>query len=94
MNTQTTETVQQITVQVDGGYTPDTIHVKRGQPVRIIFDRLEDGSCSEEVVFPAFGIRKFLAPHSQTVVEFIPEKTGDTSFTCGMSMLRGKLVVR
>ena len=93
MSTQTTD-VQQITVQVDGGYTPDTIQVKRGQPVRIIFDRQEDGSCSEEVVFPELGIRKFLAPYSQTAVEFVPEKTGDTTFTCGMGMLRGKLVVR
>jgi plastocyanin domain-containing protein len=85
--------LQEITVRVKGGYSPDTIEVKKGRPVRIIFDRQEDSGCSEEVVFPDFGIRKFLAPHSKTSVEFLPEKTGNMNFACGMSMLRGKLIV-
>jgi plastocyanin domain-containing protein len=85
--------LQEITVRVKGGYSPDTIQVKKGQPVRIVFDRQEDSGCSEEVVFPDFGIRTFLAPHGRTAVEFLPEKTGNMSFACGMSMLRGKVIV-
>jgi plastocyanin domain-containing protein len=85
--------LQEITVKVKGGYSPDTIAVRRGKPVRIVFDRQEDSGCSEEVVFPDLGIRKFLAPFGQTAVEFVPRNSGTMGFACGMSMLRGKLIV-
>ena len=61
--------------------------------MRLTFDRQETSGCSEEVVLGDFGIRKFLPAHQQTAVEFTPEKTGTYEFTCGMSMLRGKIVV-
>lgn len=85
--------MQEITVRVSGGYDPANVHVKRGTPVRLIFDRQETSSCSEEVVIPDFGIRKFLPAHKQTSVEFTPEEAGSYEFTCGMGMLRGRLTV-
>jgi plastocyanin domain-containing protein len=85
--------IQETTVTVLGGYSPAVIKVKQGTPVRLTFDRQETSSCSEEIVFPDFGIRKFLPAHARTVVEFTPDKTGSFDFTCGMSMLRGKLIV-
>jgi plastocyanin domain-containing protein len=83
---------QQVTVAVRGGYEPATIRVKAGAPVRLVFDRQETSSCSEEVVFPDFGVRKFLPAHQQTVLELTPPKPGTYEFTCGMSMLRGRVV--
>jgi len=85
--------VQESTIIVQGGYSPAEIRVHRGAPVRLIFDRQETSSCSEELVFPAFNIRKFLPAHQRTSVEFTPETPGSFEFTCGMSMLRGKVVV-
>ena len=80
------------TITVDGGYSPAVVRVKAGHPVRLIFDRRDSGSCSEEVVFPDFGIRKFLPTGERTVVDVTPTKPGRYDFTCGMSMLRGALV--
>lgn len=85
--------VQEVTIVVRGGYTPAAVRVKRGAPVRLLFDRQETSGCSEEVVIPAFGIRRFLPAHQTTAVEFTPAKAGDYEFTCGMSMLHGKLTV-
>jgi plastocyanin domain-containing protein len=85
--------VQESVIVVQGGYSPAVIKVKKGLPVRLTFDRQETSSCSEEIVFPDFGIRKFLPAHQQTVIEFTPETPGSFDFTCGMSMLRGKLIV-
>jgi len=34
-----------------------------------------------------------LPAHETTPVEFTPDKPGEFTFTCGMNMLRGKLVV-
>ena len=79
-------------MQVQGGYEPRTVRVQAGRPVRLVFDRQETSSCSEEVVFGDFGIRKFLPAFQKTAVEFTPDKPGTYEFTCGMSMLRGKVV--
>ena len=85
--------LQQTVILVKGGYSPAEIRVQKGVPVRLVFDRQETSGCSEEIVFPHFGIRKFLPAHQQTPIEFTPEREGTFDFTCGMSMLRGKLIV-
>ena len=85
--------VQEVTIAVRGGYDPADVRVRRGVPVRLVFDRQETSGCSEEVVLPDFGIKRFLPAHQKTVVEFTPDKAGTYEFTCGMSMLRGRLTV-
>ena len=80
------------TITVDGGYSPAVVKVKAGRPVRLVFDRRDSGSCSEEVVFPDFGIRRFLPTGKKTVIELTPPKAGRYEYACGMSMLRGALV--
>jgi plastocyanin domain-containing protein len=85
--------VQELTVRVDGGYSPAAIEVEAGRPVRLAFERADTSGCSEEVVLPDFGIRRFLPTGIRTSVEFTPEKPGTHEFACGMGMLRGRLVV-
>src|SRR3982074_2256622 len=84
--------VQVLHVTVKGGYSPDTLVVKRGKPVRIEFDRQETSSCSDTVVFGDFGISRPLPAFKITPVQLTPEKAGTYEFTCGMNMLRGKLI--
>lgn len=84
---------QEVTITVRGGYDPARVVVKKGVPVRLVFDRQETSGCSEEVVLPEFGIRKYLPAHRKTAVELTPERAGSFDFTCGMSMLRGTLTV-
>ena len=84
--------VQEIAVAVRGGYDPAVIRVAAGAPVRLVFDRQETSGCSEEVVFGDFGIRRFLPAHERTTIELPPPAPGSYEFTCGMGMLRGRLV--
>ena len=83
---------QAVTIAVRGGYEPATIRVAAGRPVRLVFDRQETSSCSEEVVLPDFGVRRFLPAHERTTVEVTPPSPGTYEFTCGMGMLRGRLI--
>ena len=85
--------VQEIRVLVKGGYTPDTILVQAGKPVRLQFYRDETADCSERVVFDAFGINQTLPAFQTTTVEFTPKTPGEYPFRCGMNMLKGLLVV-
>ena len=86
--------VQEIDITVRGGYTPDRVVVRAGSPVRLNFYRDESNSCSETVVFGDFGVARQLPAHKKTAVEFTPERPGEFTWTCGMSMMRGKLVVQ
>ena len=85
--------VQEVRVTVKGGYTPDTIVVQSGKPVRLQFYRDETADCSERVVFEKFGIDQQLPPFQTTTIEFTPEQPGEYAFRCGMNMLKGLLVV-
>ena len=82
----------EVTITVRGGYSPSAVRAKAGRPVRLIFDRQESAGCSEEVVFPDFGIRRFLPSGKKTTIEVTPPKAGRYEFMCGMSMLRGTLI--
>jgi plastocyanin domain-containing protein len=82
----------EITIVVDGGYEPKAVRVAAGKPVRLVFDRRDTSSCSEEVVFPDFGIRRFLPTGERTTIEVTPPAAGKYEFMCGMSMLRGALI--
>ncbi len=85
--------VQQAVIRVEGGYSPSRVRLRAGQAARLVFDRREDSSCSEEVVIPDLGIRSFLPAHQRTGVDLPPARAGTYEFTCGMGMLRGSLVV-
>jgi len=85
--------VQRIKVVVKGGYTPDVIVLKKGVPAELAFYRDEVSSCSEEVVLPDFGLSRRLPAFETTTVRLTPEREGEFTITCGMSMLHGKLVV-
>jgi len=84
---------QEALIVVKGGYTPDTIVVEKGRPVRLNFRREETASCSEMVLFPDFNKSAKLPTGETVAVEFIPEKAGEYEFACQMGMLRGKLIV-
>jgi plastocyanin domain-containing protein len=85
---------QEATIVVKGAYSPDVILVERGKPVRLSFLRQETAACSEEVVFPDLQRRAQLPEGQLVPVDFTPEQPGEYEFTCGMGMLRGKVVVR
>jgi plastocyanin domain-containing protein len=85
--------VQQVTVTVKGGYSPDVIVVKRGAPVRLDFYRDETASCTEQVIFGDFGIARDLPAFTTTTIELTPDRAGEFTFTCGMNMVRGTLIV-
>jgi plastocyanin domain-containing protein len=83
----------EVVVTVDGGYSPSMVRAKVGQPLRIVFDRKDDSSCSEEIVMPDFGVRRFLPSDQRTTIEITPTAAGRFQFTCGMGMLRGSVSV-
>jgi Cu+-exporting ATPase len=85
--------VQEVTVTVKGGYSPDLVRVRQGVPLRIVFDRQESGECTSRVVFPDFALNRSLSAYGQTTIELLPDRSGEFGFACGMNMIHGKLIV-
>ena len=52
-----------------------------------------DGTCSERVVFPAFGKSAMLPPYQDVVVALLLHEPGKYEFTCQTGVLHGTLVV-
>ncbi len=84
---------QEATVMVLGGYQPKLVRARTGSPLRLTFDRREDGDCSARVVFPDLGVNRFLPPFTATTVEVPTDRPGTFDFACGMNMLHGSLII-
>lgn len=85
--------VQEAVVEVKGGYSPAVIEAEAGMPLRLIFDRKEDGECSSHVVFSDFGVDLALPAFRTTTLTLHPDEPGEYPFACGMNMLHGMLRV-
>lgn len=87
--------VQSATVSLtDNGYQPASLKLKRGIPARVTFVRKIEETCGKEIAIPDYNIRRALPLDKPVTVEFTPDKAGEFNFTCGMGMLRGKVVVQ
>ncbi|MDQ6788182.1 MAG: cupredoxin domain-containing protein [Acidobacteriota bacterium] len=90
-NTKPQKAKVQITHQ---GFQPASLTLQRGVSAQITFLRTTDATCAKEVVFADYGIRRELPLNKEVIVSFTPKKAGEFTFSCGMNMMRGKLIVK
>jgi len=81
-------------VLTDKGYQPGSVQLRRGVPARVTFVRKVEATCGTELLIPDYQIKRDLPFDEPIVVEFTPAKRGVSEFSCGMKMLRGKIVVK
>lgn len=91
--TETSGGYQEAMILVKGGYTPDTIIVHAGRPVRLNFRREETATCSDKVIFADFDKSAELPTGKNVPVELLPKDPGEFTFACPMGMFSGKLIV-
>jgi plastocyanin domain-containing protein len=85
---------QRVYVKVtENGYRPSSFRLRRGVRAYITFTREADAVCGEVIVMPKYGIHRTLPPDQPVTVTFLPRDTGTLNFTCGMNMLRGRMIV-
>ena len=83
-----------VDIAVEGGFSPEIISLSKGKKTKLNFLRTDPSSCLEEVVLSDFKIRKQLPLNQKVVIELTPEKSGEFTYTCGMGMYHGKIIVR
>lgn len=85
---------QSATVVVNGGYSPETVVLKKGVPAEVNFDMRDSTACLSHVVFQQLGVDKDLTKQKITSVKIPTDKKGTYNFACGMDMFHGKVVVK
>lgn len=89
-----TDNMQRVAVDVDGGYSPETVVLKQGVPAVLNFTRHDPSTCLDRVVFPDFGINRPLPKGQLEPIEIDTSKAGEYQWACGMDMFHGKLIIK
>ena len=87
--------VQVVDVEAGVTFSPDRIRLVAGVPARLVVTRTVENTCITQVKVPAYDVGPVDLPLGEPVaVEFTPTEAGDVSFTCGMDMVSGQIVVQ
>lgn len=83
-----------VKVKVDkNGFSPSSIDAEAGHKLNLVFNRADKNNCGSTVAFPKQKIRKSLPVGKDVVVSITPTESGQITFTCGMGMYKGSIVV-
>jgi len=83
-----------VKIKVDkNGFSPSSIEVEAGHKLNLVFNRADKNNCGNTVVFPKLKIRKNLPVGKDVIVSLTPTDAGNITFTCGMGMMKGNIVV-
>jgi len=83
-----------VEITVDGGYSPEVISIPKDKTTKLYFIRKDSSGCLEEVVLSDFKIRKYLPLNQKVTIELTPHQSGEFTYSCGMGMFHGKIVVK
>jgi plastocyanin domain-containing protein len=75
------------------GFEPASVHLKAGQPVRLVVTRTVERTCVTDIVVSEFRIKKPLPLNKPVEVRFTPRKAGTIRYACAMDMVAGSLIV-
>lgn len=90
----TADREQRIVITVTkNGFEPASVHLKAGQPVRLVVTRKVERTCATDIVFDDLGIKKPLPLNKPVEVRFTPRKPGAIRYACAMDMIAGSLIV-
>ena len=78
----------------DKGFEPDSITVKKGEPLHLVVTRKTDQTCATSIDIKDAGVRKDLPLNKPVAIDFTPHKAGEIRYVCGMGMMGGVLLVQ
>lgn len=85
---------RRIPIRVDEqGYHPGTVRARPGETLTLVFTRTTERGCGGTLVVPSLDLRRELPLNRPVEVTLTVPEPGAVSFTCGMGMYRGSVVV-
>ena len=77
----------------DNGFEPSMVKAKKGEKVRLVVTRKTDSTCAKEIVIKDHGINQPLPLDKPVTVEFVPAKSGEIRYACGMDHISGVVFI-
>jgi plastocyanin domain-containing protein len=77
----------------DNGFEPSKVKAKKGEKVRFVVTRKTDSTCAKEIVIKDHGINQPLPLDKPVTVEFVPAKSGEIRYACGMDHISGVVFI-
>lgn len=81
--------VQEVTINVRGGYSPNVVSAKSGVPTRLRLVTNETYDCSRAFVIPSLRIQRVLPATGETIIDLPAQQAGYMYFACSMGMYTG-----
>jgi plastocyanin domain-containing protein len=76
------------------GFEPDSVKVKKGEPLKLRVTRVTDQTCATQIIVPDFEVNTELPLDKPVDIEFTPTKAGTLNYGCAMGMMiAGTIVV-
>jgi hypothetical protein len=83
-----------VKVVVDGsGFNPSTVAIKKGEHVVLEFTRLTDATCATSVTLSELKITRDLPLNQPVRIPVPTERARTLTFSCGMGMIKGTLII-
>lgn len=85
-----------LTIELNSaGYSPDSVEIPAGKPMKLVFIRKVADTCGTSVKFPDLKIEVETPLNKPVTIEIPPQAAGKTlTFTCPMDMYKGQAVVK
>lgn len=83
--------VQNVKVSMVGNeYIFEPAVIKQGVPTRLEVDMDTVFGCYRDIVLPNLGVKKYVS-EGDNIIEFVPNKAGNSQVSCSMGMGSGTL---
>ena len=90
--TNSADGVQEATISVRGGYSPNSITLEANKPSRLNMVTKNTYDCSASLVIPSLGINKTLPSSGTTPIDIQAQKPGtEITGSCSMGMYAFKI---
>jgi len=89
-----TNTQQKQTITVAGGYDPAVVTLKQGVPAQLTFDRTSSQGCLDVVQSTDLKFTSDLPLNQPQTVTIPTDTAGELTYSCGMDMFQGKVVIK
>jgi len=89
-----TNTQQNQTITVAGGYNPAVVTLKQGVPAQLTFTRTSSQGCLDVVQSTDLKFNRDLPLNQPQTMTISTDVAGEFTYSCGMDMFQGKVVIK
>jgi len=81
-------------ITVSGGYEPAVVTLKQGVPAQLTFTRTSAQGCLDSVHSDELRFETDLPLNQPQTVAIPTDHAGEFTYSCGMDMFQGKVVIK